>query len=303
MGDDVLSQAERLLGSPVRRLASAPWGSKNRTSIVELADGREVVLQQYADRDTAAMRLRAATQLARPLNDHGVRVPLVVIADLSASDPWAIFERLPGEPGYVAADHDLSGESFPAIATDMGVLLRRMAALDPADFDLPRLWADPHALGEAAREWLAALKPHLSAPDESATRQILDRVPELFAARSSVVCHGDFGPQNVLVVGGRVSGLLDLEDVRIGDPLLDASWWAWLVRAHTPAAFTATWSDFLSAARIDPSADAFDERVIALVIVRLLETADTYRRSAPEKYPSWAVRLSKTLEWRGGPLS
>ncbi len=134
-------------------------------------------------------------------------------------------------------------------------------------------------------------------------RDIVDHVPQLFGDRPTVVCHGDFGPQNVLVLDGRVSGLLDLEDARLGDPLLDAAWWAWLVRAHTPAAFNATWTRFLGAAGLDRSAEGFDERLLALIVLRLLETAEAYRLSAPEKHPGWGTRVSRTLEWRGMSLS
>lgn len=51
------------------------------------------------------------------------------------------------------------------------------------------------------------------------------------------------------------------------------------------------------AAAIDPDQDVFDDRVNALIVVRLLETADVFRRSAPDKHASWAVRLACTLEW------
>lgn len=300
---DAETHVERVAGSRIRRATPAPWGSKNRTMIVELEDGRELVLQEYADRITAGVRLHAARQLAPPLIDHGVPVPRVLMQDLSGDVPWAAFERMPGEPGYVAADHDLSGETFPAIAEQMGLLLRRFGELNPSDFDLPALWADPDALADAARQWVTNLEAHLTPDDAAAVRDIINRVPHLFDDRPTAVCHGDFGPQNVLVLDGRVSALLDLEDARLGDPLLDVAWWAWLIRAHTPAAFSATWTRFLGAAGLDPSADSFDERLLALIVLRLLETAEAYRLWAPEKHPGWATRVSRTLEWRGMSLS
>jgi Ser/Thr protein kinase RdoA (MazF antagonist) len=299
---DVNHAVERTFGSAIRRSTPAPWGSKNRSRIVELADGRRLVVQVYSDRDTAAVRLRAAKGLAVPLIEHGVRVPRVLAHDFAAPSPWAAFEWLPGEPGYVAAGHDLASDAFPAIARHMGSLLRRMAELDPAGCDLPRIWTDAHALGTTAERWLVDLKPYLAAADIMATRDIIHRVGSLFSDRPPVVCHGDFGPQNVLVLGDRVTGLLDLEDARIGDRLLDVAWWAWLVRAHTPVAFSRSWAGFLEAAGIDPGEDSFDDRVFTLIVLRMLETADSFRRSAPAKHASWAERLSRTLEWRGRAL-
>ncbi len=106
----------------------------------------------------------------------------------------------------------------------MGRLLRRIRELDAAAVDLPRLWADPSALSRAAARWLSELEPHLSSADGQAAKDVVHDTPALFANRPTVICHGDFGPQNVLVAGATVSGLLDLEDARIGDPLLDVAW-------------------------------------------------------------------------------
>jgi len=51
-----------------------------------------------------------------------------------------------------------------------------------------------------------------------------------------VRCHGDFGPQNVLLDpdGGEVTALLDWEMVDVGDPLRDLAWAEWIVRMHHP---------------------------------------------------------------------
>ena len=185
----------------------------------------------------------------------------------------------------------------------MGQLLRGFAALDADKFDLPRLWIDPRTVARSGERWLSGLEPYLTAADVKATRDIIDRSPALLAGRRAVVCHGDFGPQNVLVQKGGVSGLLDFEDARIGDSLLDVAWWAWLVRAHTPAAFTRSWSEFLDESGIDTTQESFDDRLLALIVLRLLETADAFLHSAPAKYPSWAERLARTLRWRGETLA
>jgi aminoglycoside phosphotransferase (APT) family kinase protein len=300
-----LASLERLLDSRVvdSEVAPTPGGPKNRTALVVLEDGRRLALQAYSDRRIARLRLRAAEQLAAPLREHGVPVPRVVVADLEATPPWAVFEALPGDPGYVAADHDLSRASFLPIARDMGRLLRAFRDLDADVFDLPRLWTDDSALGEAAEGWLAHLEPHLSRQDARGVREIIGEMPALQSNRPAVVCHGDFGPQNVLVTHERVSGLLDFEDARIGDPLLDVSWWAWLVRAHTPEAFSRTWAPFLEAAEIERTEPHFDDRILTLAILLILETAERFRHSAPERYPSWGARISRTLTWRGLPLT
>lgn len=147
------------------------------------------------------------------------------------------------------------------------------------------------------------LEPHLSDDDARAVGEVIETIPTLLADRLAVVCHGDFGPQNVLVVDERISGLLDFEDARIGDPLLDVAWWAWLVRAHTPEAFARTWRPFLEAAGIDDTEPGFDDRVVTLAILLILETAERFRWSAPERHAGWGQRVSRTLAWRGRPLA
>lgn len=283
--------------------APTPGGSKNRTVLLQLDDGRRLALQGYSDHRTAQLRLQAAEQLAGPLREHGVPVPSVVFSQLDDAPPWAVFEALPGEPGYVAADHDLSRSNFLPIARDMGRLHRGFSELDPDAFDLPRLWTDLAALGEAAEGWLEPIEPHLSHRDARAVREIIEAMPVLLSDRPAVVCHGDFGPQNILVEGERISGLLDFEDARIGDPLLDVAWWAWLVRAHTPEAFTRTWPAFLEAAGVDETEAGFEDRVLTLAILLILETAERFRHSAPERHAGWGARISRTLAWRGLPLT
>ena len=289
------------MGSRVVRsdAAPTPGGSKNRTALVLLEDGRRLALQEYSDRGFAQLRLKTVEQLADPLREHGVPVPRVLLSRLDDTPPWAVFEVLPGEPGYVAADWDLSRSNFLPIARDMGRLLRAFSELDPDAFDLPRLWTDVAALSEAAERWLAPLEPHLSHRDARAVRDIIRAMPGLLSGRPAVVCHGDFGPHNVLVVGERISGLLDFEDARIGDPLLDVSWWAWALRAHTPEAFTRTWTMFLEAAGVDDTEPGFDDRVLTLVILLVLETAERFRHVAPERHAGWGARISRTLAWRG----
>ena len=65
------------------------------------------------------------------------------------------------------------------------------------------------------------------------------------SARSAgVICHGDFGPNNVLLdrASHEVTALLDWEFSGVGDSITDIAWCEWIVRMHHPAAV-----DFLPA--------------------------------------------------------
>jgi len=44
-----------------------------------------------------------------------------------------------------------------------------------------------------------------------------------------VICHGDFHPRNILMKDGKVTGVIDWPDFRIGDPALDVANTIWLI--------------------------------------------------------------------------
>ena len=88
--------------------------------------------------------------------------------------------------------------------------------------------------------------------------------------------------------------ILDLETVRIGDPLFDAAWFSWIVRYHHPAAWPAAWAGFLEAAELSGPDDAAGALMLALPTARILEilanpTLTSASRSA------WLAQLEAIL--------
>jgi aminoglycoside phosphotransferase (APT) family kinase protein len=60
----------------------------------------------------------------------------------------------------------------------------------------------------------------------------------LRARPGTVLVHGDFGPNNILLTGdaAHVTALLDWEWAHAGDPVEDLAWCEWIVRTHHPEA-------------------------------------------------------------------
>jgi aminoglycoside phosphotransferase (APT) family kinase protein len=132
---------------------------------------------------------------------------------------WALQEELPGEPlepwhplseeiaAQLLALHELHSESFPP---DSGPATWRRVVLS--------------SVLSGARSYLrlATLRDHsdrsraLLARCQEAVRRFGERVPD-----AAAIVHWDFTPDNVLVRGGRVSGVIDWEGVRAGDPRFD----------------------------------------------------------------------------------
>ena len=158
---------------------------------------------------------RAAVVTAR-LRELGYPAPSYVRVE----PDWALQEELPGEPlepwqplpDEIAAELlsllELHSEAFPASTTAAGSWRRVVAA----------------SVLSGARSYLrlATLRDHsdrshaLLARCQDAVRRFGGRVPEI----DSIV-HWDFTPDNVLIRDGRVTGVIDWEGTRPGDPRFD----------------------------------------------------------------------------------
>ena len=81
---------ERVLERPVAAAALAVWGFANRTGIVTLAAGDQVVVQRYRRREDASYRLRVMRALWKPAAEAGI----------AGHRPWTSGERPSlGQPG------------------------------------------------------------------------------------------------------------------------------------------------------------------------------------------------------------
>lgn len=67
----------------------------------------------------------------------------------------------------------------------------------------------------------ARVLPRLSADRHPEAHALLDAVAE---PTEACLIHGDLGPEHLLTTAGRVSGVIDWTDARIGDPGLDLAW-------------------------------------------------------------------------------
>lgn len=123
-------------------------------------------------------------------------------------------------------DHGRGRRRWARSASHRRELLASFRVLPAASLHLDDLWAEPQRRAAAAARWAERLPV-------SACR-VLDAVPGLFAGRPVVLTHGDFAPVNILTDGTAVTGLLDLEAVRLADPLFDPAWWAWSVSFSGP---------------------------------------------------------------------
>ncbi|NUR03350.1 MAG: aminoglycoside phosphotransferase family protein [Streptomyces sp.] len=129
--------------------------------------------------------------------------------------PWSVQTWL---PGTVASDADPSGSG--SFAEDLAAFI---AALREAD-TRGRLFNGDHRGGVLAHhdEWMATcFEESEGLLDVPRLRKMWSHFRELPRTGADVMSHGDLIPGNVLVAGGRLSGVLDTGGFGPADPALD----------------------------------------------------------------------------------
>ena len=284
-----------LLGSRVLGVEdlTRPWASGVRTSLVTLADGRRVVHQEgaptVAGRAGIARRIRFAGALRSVA--PGLPVPEVLDGDARADPPFAVTSYVRGEAGDALLATPAGAARLGRLAGDATAGLAEVPpeALGPS---LQRTWADPSRLVAAAAGWKREARPFLRPSEAEALQAVLDRIPGLLAA-APVVAHGDLAPVNLLFVGERLAGILDLERLRLAPATFDAAWFRLLVRHHHPERWPDAGPPLLAALGLaddDATASTLDD----VAVLACLEMLATLPRLSPGRL-EWVARAREHL--------
>ena len=168
------------------------------------------VLRAYHD---PAMVMREQA-IQNALADQGYPAPRVLHAALDPAPLGAAFllmERLPGTPLISTRPIGMDRPLFEAQL--------RLHALDPAPV--------ARALGDAGTfdGYLASLGRRVARAGLTGLAELMRWLHEHRPPSDAppVICHGDLHPQNILVEGGRVSGVLDWPNTVIADAAFDVA--------------------------------------------------------------------------------
>jgi aminoglycoside phosphotransferase (APT) family kinase protein len=224
--DDVarglLAHLRGALGQPGLELAEAlaPLGGGFDTEIYTVClreapagfTGPLILRVLRAHHDPAMILREHAIQNA--VAEQGYPAPRVVHASVDPAPlgaPFLLMARLPGTPLIAARP---VGMDRPLVDAQL-----RLHALDPAPL--------VRALGDAItfEAYLARFQRRIEQAElgglQGVARWLREHRPH--AAEPPVICHGDLHPQNVLVEGGRVSGVVDWPNTVIADRAFDVA--------------------------------------------------------------------------------
>jgi aminoglycoside phosphotransferase (APT) family kinase protein len=162
-----------------------------------------------------------------------LEVEIALLPELAPTLPCAVprFEHIVLEPlvcvGYRAIEGEpLSSDSAPELARDVGLFLSGLHT-----FDADRA----HALGVERPDWQQSygakcaefdllVAARLGPAEHAVAAQMFRDGIDALDGFEPVLLHGDLGAEHLLCANGRLAGVIDWGDARIGDPALDLAW-------------------------------------------------------------------------------
>jgi Ser/Thr protein kinase RdoA (MazF antagonist) len=212
--------------------------------------------------------LQRGAAISAALAEVGVAMP-VPIPELSRPERAVVVSAfIPGRSGMELIG---SGQGAGRVGQVVGEAWLALGRAKTAGLGLDDLWARPSDLVAAALRWLAAAGPSVDPSVSVDLRRRIDELPRLLAGRRPGLVHGDLVPANVLVKEDQLAALLDLETMRVGERLVDAAWFRWIVRYHHPEVEREAWSDFARVTGVDAADATVGSLLGVLPIVRILE--------------------------------
>lgn len=301
---DAATLAERVLGSKPTSVQRFATGLCHRVFDVALADGRRVVVRMT----TPELRkfMVGGVRWHRKLQPLGVPLPALLHSAVNDPFPSMILDRLPGtDLGNVYAS--LHRHDRAAIAAAVVDAQRRAAQLPATQgFGFVTGYDDPSLAGHP--KWANVIDDLLDRARERIAKAklvdptLVDRVDavkrrfEAYLARVKPIAFlPDTTTKNVLVHERKFSGIVDVDEVCFGDPLLAlALTKASLIASSHELDYVAAWQELL-----DVSGDARGalEFYTAVFLADFLgELGHAFNRDAPAEHLNRQVTLEHRLK-------
>ena len=188
----------------------------------------------------------------RPETDDALRLEAAVLAAVAPHLPLPVPKPTyvsDASPVCVVAPRIAGGPATARSRTacDLGAFLAALHAIPPSSVPLPAAdvatWRAAHE--ERRLQFEEHVFPLLSEAEQERARELFASVEFDF---EPVVVHGDIGPEHVLCDDdGRLNGVIDWADARVGDPAIDFAWALHGTDASFAEAFAAAYGDVTAA--------------------------------------------------------
>ena len=203
--------------------------------------GRGFILRRDPEASLLETERYVEFRVYQALQGTGVPVPEVYWLETDPKwleRPFFVMKRLPGETSPRVLVDSAFGGSAEAIAQQKIEILARIHNLDWSasgglGLDFLGVPESPdRCAGQEIERWERIMREQALEPQpalELALAWLRARRP---VAQKIALVHADYRTGNLLVDGGRITGVLDWEMVHLGDPLEDVAWvclrsWRW----------------------------------------------------------------------------
>ena len=198
------------------RLIADALGRSPRT-ILEIDDGYDFDVAIVDDEWVFRFPRRAAVEAA-------LEVEIELLPALAPALPVDVpsFEHISRDPLFVGY-RVIHGEPLvDEDAAGVRAFLEALHAFDPSELPVERPdWVEAYRVQCAEFERLAL--PFLDNDRRAQARRLFADAETLVDFKPTLL-HADLGPDHLLVRDGRLVGVIDWGDARVGDPALDYAW-------------------------------------------------------------------------------
>jgi len=240
-------------GSPPASSSRIPIGESNQVYDVATEDGQHVIVRMSYESDPVFEHERWAIERCA---EHGISVPRVLLVERVSLDPpisICIETKLDGVSlDTLLREHAGSPDKIAALVRQAGAMLARIHAVPTSRFG----WIRPDGVGNRPswasfmRKWgekrdelvASGARIGVGARDIDGAIEILLQPHAEYQDVEPRLVHGDYTPEHILLVAGRISGVIDFGNCLSGDPAYDFAWWdyfrgealpvAWLIEGY-----------------------------------------------------------------------
>ena len=190
---------------------------RSPSTIVDIDDGYDFEVAVVDDEWVFRFPRRSGVEPA-------LEAEIVLLPALAPALPVAVpaFEHVSREPLFVAYRRIRGEPLIDEDADGVRTFLEALHAFDASALPVERRdWIEAHR--EQCAEFERLVFPLLDSDVRSRAERLFAEVETLTGFEPALL-HADLGPEHLLVRDGRLAGVIDWGDARVGDPALDYAW-------------------------------------------------------------------------------